>query len=110
MCGHNGRSVDVDRVAARRFDDGNSGCQDVLAQVGRATNPILKIVFVENLDKTLSHGLQVTTRQAPIGDETLGKNQQVVGPTGQAFVSNQEYPADINQSVFLGADGGAIGE
>ena len=102
--------IDVDGVSAGRLDDRNAGLQQVLTKICDAANPVLQVVFVEYLDESLGHRLQVTAGQSAVRDEALGEDQKVVGSAGQRIVSQKEYAAGIDQPVFLGAHRGAIGQ
>ena len=102
--------VDVDGVSAGRLDNRDAGVGDVPPEVFGRYDPVAQVVRVENFGKTHRNGLQIAARQAAVGGEPLGENEQVLLLLGQPVVVGAEQPADVGERVFLGGEGAAVGQ
>src|SRR3990170_637886 len=69
--------VDVDGMSADRFDDGDAGAVERLAEVGRGADAVVQVVLLDHLRKALGDGLQVAPGEAAVGREALGQDEQV---------------------------------
>ena len=77
MCGSRAAGIEVDRMAANRLHARDARLDQRLAQVGGGSDPIAQVVLVDHLAQALGDGLEVASRQAAVGREALGQDQQV---------------------------------
>src|ERR1017187_4935586 len=71
------RRVDINGVPSRRLHNRDPAVRDVPPQVARGLDPVVQIILVQHFLQTHRDGVQVAPRQAAVGRETLGENQQV---------------------------------
>lgn len=102
--------VDVDGVSSGRFDDLDSGSEEFFAEVFGAADAVLEIILVDDFFEALGHGFEIAACEASVGEEAFGEDEEFVGLSDEFGVAEQEQSADIDEAVFLGADGCAVGE
>ncbi len=101
--------VEVNGVSAGRLKDGHPLGHEPLAQVLDRADAILQVVLVEHFVQPDGDGLQVAARQAAVGREALGDDQEVAGLGGQGVVVDGQESAHVDDGVFLGAHRRAVG-
>src|SRR4051812_15333392 len=72
-----GARVEIDGVAARRLDDGNSVACDVIAEVGGGGYAVAQVVLFEGFLHADGDGFEIASGEAAVGGISLGENEQV---------------------------------
>ncbi|HUG42489.1 MAG TPA: hypothetical protein VMM12_18645 [Longimicrobiales bacterium] len=92
------------------LDDGDPGVGDGAPQVADARHAVAQVVLVHDLFEPHRDGVEVTPRQAAVGGEPLGEDQQVLLLLGQSGVVGGQQPADVGEAVLLRGERAAVGE
>ena len=66
--------------------------------------------MVDHLAQALGDRFQVAPRQAAVGGEPLGEDEQVAALLGEVVVVQRQPAADVGQAVLLGAHRHAVGQ
>ena len=74
---HEAPSIEIDRVATRRLQDGYSGSDQLLTKILYRAQAVGKIGFVDHFLQPLRDGLQVTTSESSVSCEAFGYDENV---------------------------------
>ena len=103
-----GAGIDIDRVAAGRLNDGDSGCGDVVAEVGGGGDAVAEVVLLERFLHADGDGFEIAAGKTAVGWISLGEDEQIFLLLGEEVVVGAEEAADVGHAVFLGGHGAAV--
>src|SRR5215472_3881815 len=101
--------VDVNGVAARRLNDRHAFGGNVVAEECGGGNAIFQVVLFEGFLEADGGGVEIASRQAAIGREAFGENEQVFFLLGEQIIIRAQEATDIDEAVFFGGHGAAVG-
>ena len=97
-------------MAAGRLHDGYAVVGDVAPEIAGGDDAVVEIVGVEDFFQPDRNGVEVATREASVGGEAFGEDEEVGLLLEDAGVVGAEQAADIGEGVLLGGERAAIGE
>ena len=94
-----GFGVKINGVAAGGLDDRDTGCGDVVAEVGRGGDAIVEIVFVKRFLKANGDGLEIAASEAAVRWVTFGEDEQVLFLAGENVIIGAKKTACLAEIV-----------